>query len=167
VHPEFDGQFWRTTIHVEVNGNYFVWTQGTLAAGSKEFSVSERIEIQNGLPAWPAPVLIDERVGKDSGSVATLSSTNLRAGKMAMLNLTLTREDGSPAEVTPYLGAFAHVVATPSDGATLTHVHPMDGEVPNEGMLHMTFPKAGFYRLWIQFLDAGVLKTVPLSVKVN
>lgn len=86
---------------------------------------------------------------------------------MAMLTLTFTKADGSPSNATPYLGAFAHVIATPQDGSSLIHVHPMDGSVPNEGMLHVEFPKEGFYRLWIQFNDEGILKTVALSVKVN
>jgi hypothetical protein len=83
-----------------------------------------------------------------------------------MLTLVFTKSDGSPAAVTPYLGAFAHVIATPEDGGSLLHVHPMDGKTPNEGMLHATFPKAGSYRLWVQFNDDGVLKTIPLSVLV-
>ena len=38
---------------------------------------------------------------------------------------------------------------------------------PNTGMLHATFPAAGDYRLWIQLMDRGELKTVPLSVTVS
>jgi hypothetical protein len=43
----------------------------------------------------------------------------------------------------------------------------MDGGQPNEGMLHVSFPTEGFYRLWVQFIDAGELKTIPLSVAVT
>jgi hypothetical protein len=43
----------------------------------------------------------------------------------------------------------------------------MDTSNPNQGMLHATFPHKGAYRLWIQFIDGGQLRTVPLSVKVN
>ncbi len=83
-----------------------------------------------------------------------------------MLDLKFTRTDGTSAVITPYLGALAHVVATPTDGDSLIHVHPMDGNQPNEGMLHVTFPTAGMHRLWIQFIDGGNLKTIPLVVKV-
>ena len=86
---------------------------------------------------------------------------------MAMLTLTLSREDGSPAIVTPYLGSFAHVISTPEDGDSLIHVHPMNGSSPTQGMLHVTFPTAGFYRVWVQFIESGALKTVPLSVEVT
>ena len=74
-------------------------------------------------------------------------------------------QDGTTPQIEPYLGAFAHIIATPSDGDALIHVHPI-GTGPSQGMLHTTFPAAGEYRLWIQFIDDGNLKTIPLSVKV-
>jgi hypothetical protein len=86
---------------------------------------------------------------------------------MTMLTLTLTEVDGSPANITPYLGAFAHIIATGEDGSSLIHIHPMNGNRQNEGMVHVTFPAAGYYRLWVQFVDAGILKTIPLSVAVT
>ena len=70
--------------------------------------------------------------------------------------------------ITPYLGAFAHIIAVPADdGDSLIHVHPMNGGQKNEGMLHATFPTAGLYRIWIQFLDNGDLKTVALVVEAK
>ena len=87
------------------------------------------------------------------------------AGKMAMLDLTMSRTDGSTTQLTPYLGAFAHIIATPKDGDSLIHVHPI-GTGPAQGMIHATFPAAGEYRLWVQFIDGGILKTIPLSVEV-
>ncbi|QDK44646.1 hypothetical protein B9G69_010335 [Bdellovibrio sp. SKB1291214] len=84
----------------------------------------------------------------------------------AMLNFQITREDGQAPEITPYLGAFAHVIAVSPDGDELTHVHPMEGSAPNTGMLHATFPTDGDYRVWIQLIDKGELKTIPLSISV-
>jgi hypothetical protein len=126
-----------------------------------------RLAVSGGQSAWPSPTLSDVRTGTETNSVATLSAGKLKAGKMAMLTLTFTETDGSAANITPYLGAFAHVIATPEDGSSLLHVHPMDGGQPNEGMLHVSFPTEGFYRLWVQFIDAGELKTIPLSVAVT
>lgn len=167
VHPEFDGKVWNVDMSFAVDGNYFVWAQGELSVDSEEFSSFERIEVTGGQPEWPTPVLGDVRSGTLTGSVATLSNQKLRAGKMAMLTLRFTKSDGSPADITPYLGAFAHLIATPMDGDSLIHIHPMNGGHPNEGMVHVTFPEAGDYRIWVQFIDAGVLKTVPLSVTVT
>ena len=166
VHPDFDGKSWSVDLSFSVNGNYFVWAQGQLNSGTIDFNALTRISVSGGQPALSAPLLTDVRVGSDGISVASLSSESLQVGQMAMLTLTFTRADGSPAQITPYLGAFAHVIATPEDGSSLLHVHPMDCSAPNEGMLHMDFPRAGAYRIWVQFIDAGLIRTVPLSVVV-
>lgn len=167
LHPEFDGKAWNVDADFAVDGNYFIWTQGELSIDSEEFNGLTRIEVTGGQPASPAPTLSDVRSGAESGSVATLSNQILKAGRMAMLTLKFTKTDGSPGDITPYLGAFAHIISTGEDGDSLIHVHPMNGGHPNEGMVHVTFPDAGFYRLWVQFIDAGVLKVIPLSVRVN
>lgn len=167
VHPDFDGTSWNVDMNFAVNGDYFVWAQGELASDSSDFNANTRLLVENGTPEWPTPNLSDVRSGSLTGSVATLSNQKIKAGKMAMLMLTFTEADGSPANISPYLGAFAHVISTPTDGSSLLHVHPMDGSTPNEGMLHATFPNPGFYRIWVQFIDGGVLKTIPLSVAVT
>lgn len=167
VHPEFVERVWKAELNFEVDGKYFIWAQGELSSDSEEFSALNRIEVAGGKPAWPSPpVLGDSRSGSNSGSIATLSNERLKAGKMAMLTLKFSREDGTPVKISPYLGAFAHIVSTPTDGDDLIHVHPMNGSDPSEGMLHVTFPKVGFYRLWVQFIDNDCLKTIPLSVEV-
>ena len=60
------------------------------------------------------------------------------------------------------------MVGVISDGDALIHVHPMDmgDDDPSKIMVHFAFPAAGMYRLWVQFIDHGDLKTVPLAVKV-
>ena len=168
VHPEYDGKHWSVDLNFAVNGNYWIWSQGELMNGNEDFSSSTRLLVQDGQDAWPAPPkLSDVRMGSDGISTAQLDDTQLVAGEMSMLMVTLGRNDGSQPENTPYLGAFAHVVATPLEGDSLTHVHPMDGDTPNVGMVHMMFPTAGFYRVWIQFMDGGQLRVVPLAVEVH
>lgn len=167
VHPEFNGKVWHVDMNFAVDGNYFVWAQGELSVDSEEFDSFERIDVTGGQSEWPISVLGDVRSGTLTGSIATLSNQKLRAGTMAMLTLRFTKSDGTAADITPYLGAFAHLIATPIDGDSLIHVHPMNGGLPNEGMVHVTFPEVGDYRIWVQFVDAGVLKTVPLSVTVT
>lgn len=168
LHPEFDGNYWVVDLRFALSGTYWFWAQGVLKDG-EEFSapVDTSVSLSNK-PGRPLPPkLTDARSGVSGVSKVTLSYTKLSAGKMAMLTVKVGRTDGSKPKVTPYLGAFAHVIAVTDDADSLIHVHPMDGSKPEEGMLHATFPRAGFYRLWIQFMDDGDLKTIPLSVRVQ
>lgn len=165
LHPEFKDDVWSAPLAARVNGKYFVWAQGELEDG-EDFSSLTRMEVVNGAPANPKVPLTDVRKGNDKGTVLELSNNKLKANQMATLTFKVTREDGKAAVMKPYLGAFAHVIATPTSGDELLHVHPMSGAKPNEGMLHASFTKTGEHRLWIQFIEHDELKTIPVSVIV-
>ncbi len=166
VHPAFDGKVWSVDLNLLANGNYFFWAQGQLLDGT-EFSTVVKAQVINGKPENPTIPLLDKRKGTDRLTTIELANTKLKAGKMAMINFKITREDGKAPEITPYLGAMAHVIAVSPDGDELTHVHPMAGSTPNTGMFHATFPTEGDYRIWVQFNDMGQLKTIPISVVVS
>jgi len=165
VHPVYKDQVWSAPVTLKVNGKYFVWAQGELEDG-EDFSSLARMDVVNGAQENPKLPLGDIRKGADQGTLLELSNTKLKVNQMATLNFKVTREDGKPVQMKPYLGAFAHVIATPSSGDELLHVHPMAGSKPNEGMLHASFTKAGEQRLWIQFIEQDEIKTIPISVIV-
>ena len=166
VHPSFDGKTWHVTLNLPVDGQYFFWAQGELT-DKTEFSTSISAMVMGGRTENGVTPIGDVRVGVDQNTKVELDSSVIKAGKMTMLNYTVSRTDGLETVITPYLGAFAHVISTPSDGDELMHVHPMQGNKPNTGMLHATFASEGDYRIWIQLIDRGELKTVPLSVTVT
>lgn len=167
VHPEYSNDHWRVKINPTVNGNYFVWAQGVIAADKEEFSADGRLLIQGGTTENPTPPkLTDDRQDQVGKTLVTLSNEKLKAGKSAMLTITVSRSDGTNPEITPYLGALAHVNAVFEKGDTLVHVHPMGTSNPNEMMLHATFKDPGLYRVWIEVIDAGVLKKFTLAVEV-
>jgi hypothetical protein len=165
VHPSYNGNIWETELALPVNGIYFVWAQGQLQDGT-EFSAVVKTQVQGGKLETPPTPLGDHRKASDKGTVIELAATKVKAGKMVMLNFRIYREDGQPPQITPYLGAFAHVIAASPEGDELIHVHPMEGNTPDTGMLHATFPTEGDYRVWVQLIDNGELKTIPLSVSV-
>ena len=166
VHPEFNGTSWTVELNLPTNGSYKVWAQGETLSGG-EFSVHRSLTVENGEAEIAVALLGDVRVGADGATQVELANTKLKAGKMAMIDFVVKRTDGTTPNLSPYLGAFAHVIATELNGNDLIHVHPMEGGEANTGMLHATFPLAGEYRLWIQFIDEGVLKIIPLSVVVK
>jgi hypothetical protein len=168
VHPVFNGQNWTVELNFTVNGEYWIWEQGVIASDGEEFSSATRLKVENGKPQGVSPpTLSDIRNGHDGSSVVELGSNKIIAGKMLMLDLKFSRNDGTSPSITPYLGAIAHIVAVPENGDSLIHVHPMAGKSSDKGMIHTTFPSQGAYRLWIQFMDGGVLRVVPLSVIVK
>ena len=170
-HPIFRDGVWQVDVDYPVNGQYWVWAQGTIRSGQVEFSAPEHFQVAGGLPEHSGNVggsvsLGDQRKGIDRNSIAELQASDLHAGQVTMLTLKLSRADAQASQIKPYLGALAHVILVSADGATLLHVHPMDTGQKNTLMLHTEFPKPGDYRVWTQFIDRGELKTVPLSVQV-
>ncbi|AZZ37334.1 hypothetical protein CIK05_11210 [Bdellovibrio sp. qaytius] len=165
VHPTFDGEFWKAELNLTTDGSYFIWAQGTLLDGT-EFSASYQVGVTDGKPALTVVSLGNIRKASVGNTVVELSKEKVRAGKMAMIIYTVSHIDGTQPDVTQYLGANAHIIAVSPDGTDLIHAHPMDGNDNTTGMIHVTFPTEGDYRIWVQVIDAGVLKTVPLSVTV-
>ena len=166
VHPAYKNNMWNAKLNLSVNGNYTIWAQGKTQGGT-EFSVSTALLVEGGTLENPVVALGDVRVGADGVTQIELASTKIKAGKMVMIDFMVSRTDGSKPKLSPYLGAFAHVIATQLSGSELIHVHPMEGGMENMGMLHATFPVAGEYRLWVQLMDDNVLRTIPLSVVVK
>lgn len=166
VSPTFANGLWEVEVDLRADGRYWMWGQGQLASDNSEFTADTDFTVRGGAAANPLPTeLGDVRSGSDGISTITLSRGILQAKEMAMLTIKFSRTDGTLPEITPYLGAMAHFVATNLAGDQLMHVHPMDHG--GHFMIHTEFPKAGDYRIWAQFMDAGVLRTVPLSVKVQ
>lgn len=167
VHPEYVNDRWTVTERLPNNGDYFMWSQGELAVDGTEFSSKTTFTLRNGEPATSIPASLGNvRTASDGNSQVTMSNESLRAGRTAMPLLTFSRTDGTQPEITEYLGAKAHVIIVSLNGENLIHAHPMDHGTPNQLMLHAKFPDAGDYRVWVQFMDGGNLKTVPLSVNV-
>lgn len=168
VHPEYLNSEWVVEEDIQVTGEYWIWTQGQLKSDGEDFASSLKISIANGTPSNPLPPQLgDVRIGSDGGSIAELSDVRLRAKRPILTTLWLSRDDDSKPEISPFLGVPVHIMAVPSDGDALIHVHPFETAIADVYRLHVTFPAAGEYRLWVQFIDGGVLRTVPLSVVVE
>ncbi len=172
LHPTYDPntEKWSTTADLPVNGEYSVWTQGELVADGDEFTSALEVPIQiaGGKPANPVPTeLGDMRTGAEGYSSIKLGAGRIVALRIIQLELDFSRNDGTQPDLGTYLGAKAHVIGVHLDSQTLIHTHAMDHGVPNQLMLHGMFPREGDYRLWIQFLDGGKLRAIPLSVRVS
>lgn len=167
LHPEYKENKWVTEASFSKSGDYLIWTQGQLSDDLLDFVSNYSITVSGGSEAnIVPPVLKDIREGEDGLSIVKMTNLRFVKNMVAQPNINFFRKDGTSPSLENYLGAKAHVVVTPVDADSLIHTHPMDHDVPNQLMLHMTFPEAGFFRLWIQFIDGGQLRVVPLSVQV-
>lgn len=76
--------------------------------------------------------------------------------------------DLSPFEgVTPWLGAWGHLLAASADLIDLVHLHPVWEPYQNSVQFNMIFPRPGKFKLWAQFQRAGVVNTAPFDVTVK
>jgi len=119
----------------------------------------------------------------------------LEAGKEAMLHFQIRDAKGKPIkDLQPYLGAMGHCVVLSEDTEGYLHSHPMEGGAkhdmskmdkgkmgdmkgmnsgapPKSGgpdvMFHTTFPKAGLYKAWGQFMHKGKIITAGFVLNVG
>lgn len=176
--PKKPGQ-WVVAMTLPQAGQYRLWADVTLKsseqhegthAGGQNLVLSQHFDVEGlSKPNAPRKELPPKLVGEDRNSLLTLKGADtLKAGEMAMPTIHFSRKDGTKPQLKPYLGAFAHFVVTDVTGGNLIHVHPM--EMNGELMLHVTFPTAGDYRAFGQFIDGRDerdLKTVELNLRVR
>jgi hypothetical protein len=100
-----------------------------------------------------------------------LESAELVAGVPSLISFAL--EDAATSQpvtdLQPYLGAWGHMFIVSADLADAVHSHPTTPLSADGGpriFFHQRFPRAGSYRLWVQFQRAGSVITVPFTVLV-
>jgi Heavy metal binding domain len=73
----------------------------------------------------------------------------------------------SPADgFEPYLGAWGHMLAASGDLIDLIHTHPFLANGPVV-QFDVEFPRAGAYRVWVQFQRKGIVNTARFDVPVT
>ena len=159
---------WSVESSFEVNGSYLLFAEGKLASDNVDFLSASplRITVTGGRPANPSSSDLKETYVATVGtSRVALSQVMLMPGEAQELSITFSRTDGSQPQLSDYLGAKAHLIVTPFDASTLVHAHATQ-KSSTELTAHAIFPKSGMYRVWIQFIDGGVLKRADLAVSV-
>lgn len=157
LHPEMaqDGT-WEVPLTLTEAGDYRVYADfadGTLSA---DLTVPGGDAHAHPLPAPAATA------DAGDGYTVTLapSARTQRPGEEVTLPFTV-RQGGKPVQVEPYLGADGHLVAISEGKLEFLHVHPMDGA------FMATFPRAGKYRLFLQFQHAGKVHTAEFTQVVG
>ncbi len=167
VHPSFQNGMWEVDVPLVQDGNYHLWTQGKVKADGGLWSTALEFTVVNGEAAHPQienlPSVLS---GVDGISQVTLSNETLVVADASTFTLSFSRLDGTFPELSPYLGALAHLLIVDSQGDQLVHAHPVEG-YGDKMQVTAWFPHAGSYRLWVEFNDGDFHRIVPLSIIVN
>ena len=102
------------------------------------------------------------------GVRVSLDLSSLKAGQVSTLAARV-EDAASGAEVTdlePYLGARAHMLIVAADLTEAIHAHPEVDAAPGLSFTPI-IPRAGRYKLWIQFQRRGVVSTVPFVIELS
>ncbi|SHN30552.1 hypothetical protein SAMN05216499_1358 [Actinacidiphila paucisporea] len=118
---------------------------------------------QTPLPAAAGSTTVD-------GYTVTVNG-ELRAGMEHPLTVTITKGGKPVTDLQPYLDTYAHLTAFHAGDAAFAHLHPttmVDGDHGGPDLsFHAQLPKAGNWRLFLQFQTAGTLHTAALTMNVG
>ncbi len=118
-----------------------------------------------GRAASPAIDLAPRTV---DGVRVSLDATGIKAGETTALTFRIDdAASGAPVtDLEPYLGASAHLLIVPVDLTEALHGHPTeDGRGPGIAFAPLV-PRAGRYKVWIQFQRGGKVSTAAFVIEV-
>jgi hypothetical protein len=124
-------------------------------------------------PLSEVPELAPDRADKIvSGTRVTLTTPEALAGREQLITFDLRDEaSGAPVhDLEPYLGATGHLLFASADLTIAAHSHPV-AQLSTAGgptvVFQVLFPRAGNYRMWVQFQRRGDVLTAPFTVPVG
>lgn len=171
LHPRMapDGT-WSVPVRLAQPGSYRVFADFSHGGRATTLGADLAADGAARYAALPAPAAVAHA---GDGYAVRLAAIPLRAGAEAALRFAVTR-DGHPVTPEPYLGAGGHLVALRAGDLAFLHTHPSEA-TGHAGDAHaaepvefMTaFPSAGRYRLFLQFRDAGEVRTAAFTVAVG
>lgn len=111
----------------------------------------------------PEPLPPPSKESATDGYLVTMRG-DVAAGGASEIDFTV-RKKGVPVEPEPYLGAGGHLVALRAGDLEYLHVHPLEtaSRGPIRFMMHA--PGLGTYRLFLQFLHDGAVRTVDFTAE--
>jgi hypothetical protein len=105
-----------------------------------------------------------------------LALTGMGAGwQIGPLSTLINRDTPDPLMgegMELYLGAWGHMLAASGDLIDMVHNHPLGavdarGNAEKDLQFDLAFPRAGVYRVWVQFQRLGVVNTVAFNIPVE
>jgi hypothetical protein len=162
LHPTRDAQGnWSVSLPRLEPGTYRVYADFAVAEGPA-LTLRHEATVPGERPLRPLPPA-SSAVRVDGFDIAL--DGKLKAGSTMLT--TRVERDGAPAELEPYLGANAHLVAIRAEDGAFLHVHPLQDDRPrHEVSFNAHFRSAGSYRMFLDFQVDRVVRTAAFTVEV-
>ena len=156
-------------------GTYHVWADLVPKATGKQEYSKTTVKV-DGPPGTPEnSVKMAAEVDGYRFNLTTEKNAPLQAGKATVVKVKVTGPDGREfSKLEPVMGAFAHMVAFPTDLGSVTHVHPMGAEPKTnaerggpELSFHVEPDKPGFQKFFLQTQIGGKEKFAAFGLNVE
>jgi hypothetical protein len=160
LHPVLrpDGM-WTTTLKLDKPGAYRAFAD--FASRGRRTVLAVDLAAPGIAVPQPLPPPV-ARAGAGEGYEVALETDGIAPGQPSMLSFRV-RRDASAVRVDRYLGARGHLVVLREGDLGYLHTHPEGDELDFE----TTFPSAGRYRAFLQFVHNGRLHTAAFTLAVR
>ena len=169
VHPVRDADgTWSVPLDLPSAGEYRIFADFTPVGHDGGLVLGADLSVPGDYAPEPLPMAASTAELAD-GYAVTLQGA-LVPGVSSELTLTVGKDGAPVTDLDPYLAAYGHLVALRAGDLGYLHVHPA-GE-PGDGAtaagpaitFYADVPAAGDYRLYLDFLHQGVVRTAAFTV---
>ena len=119
------------------------------------------------VPGQPPPFtpIVRDYSPKDATNLrVSVTTIPAQAVATARTQLRFVVEGQHPLQ--KYLGVWAHVLVASSDLIDMMHEHPFLADGGPRTEFEIVFPRAGIYRVWVQFQSDGIVNTAHFDIPV-
>ncbi|CAO5184737.1 Secreted protein [Frankia sp. AiPs1] len=179
VHPLMapDGT-WTANLASSQSGLYRVYTSFTAVVAGRDRAFVLSVPIAVPGPATPVPLPAPSSTAMVDGYTLRLATPHgaPKFGTSTPLTVTVTRGGRPVTDLEPYLASFAHLSAFHERDLAFAHLHPIGSGATGPGATGgggptLTFaaelPRAGAWRVYLQFRAEGELHTAALTLMVH
>ena len=176
LHLEPQHGVFNTSYSFPNAGDYKLWVD-VKPKGGRQFLTAFQTHVEGQPLHERIPLMADNQFtrivmdGQYRVSLVLPSEPSNHHGSNLTFNITDT--NGKPiTDLQPMLGAKAHCIIISQDLRDFLHVHPTEEVHASwrggpDATFHAQFPKAGLYKIWVQFQHHGKTITADFVVQIK
>lgn len=168
IHPQPTGEPGVFSFHFtpETANRYSLWVEATPLEENKTY------QLKTDLPSaakYRVPAAIRANSGsKHQDMYFNWHGEPLRQGRPGIVEISIADDRGrAVTDLEPVMGAMAHLVGFPADGASLIHTHPLAGGDASQLRFHIEPERAGAVQFYLQIRRGGEDIYVPFGRHVQ